>query len=120
MQIFVIGLTQDLSDKKTEFNLRKNSKTNAENLIKSLALKTGGAAFILQGKNKEFENALVESLKAILTELNSQYVVGYASTNQKRDGLAIKLTIQIADGAKGEKRQAFIRDGFVVPEEKKK
>jgi Ca-activated chloride channel family protein len=120
VQIFVIGLTQDLSDRKNEYTKKKNSKTNAENLIKLSALKTGDAAFILQGKNKELENALVQSLKAILTELNSQHVIGYTSTNQKRDGLSRKSTVQIADGAKGEKRQAFIRESFVVPEEKNK
>ena len=120
VQIFIIGLTQDLSDQRNEYTKKKNPKTDSENFIKLLALKTGGAAFILEGKNKEFENALVQSLKSILTELNSQYVIGYTSTNQKRDGLARKLTVQIADGANGEKRQAFIRESFVVPEEKNK
>ncbi|MCY7347726.1 MAG: VWA domain-containing protein [Pyrinomonadaceae bacterium] len=115
VQIFIIGLTQDLSDKSNESTKRKNSKTDSENFIKLLALKTGGAAFIVEGKNKEFENALVQSLKSILTELNSQFVIGYTSTNQKRDGTARKLTVQVAVGAKDEKRRAFIRESFVVP-----
>ncbi len=110
-QIFTIGLVGELPSE----SVRKSSVK----FINQLALETGGAAFILQGKNKEIENALVQSLKAILTELNSQYVIGYTSTNQKRDGLSRKLTVQIADGAKGEKLQAFIRESFVVPEEKK-
>lgn len=119
-QIFIIGLTQNLSDKKNAVG-KKNSKTNAENLIKSLALKTGGAAFFVEGKSKnDFEAALVAALKGVLTEVNSQYIIGYTPINQKRDGLPRKLTVQIADGAKSEKRQAFIRDGFIVPEEKKK
>jgi len=45
VQIFGVGLTQDLSDKKNEYTKKKNSKTNAENLINRLALQTGGAAF---------------------------------------------------------------------------
>jgi len=110
MQIFVIGLVGELAFE----SLQKNSVK----FINQLALETGGAAFVLKGKSKKIETELVESIKAILTELNSQYVVGYTSTNQKRDGLARKLTVQIADGAKGEKRQAFIRESFVVPEEK--
>ncbi|MCY7375100.1 MAG: hypothetical protein LH472_03920 [Pyrinomonadaceae bacterium] len=53
-----------------------------------------------------------------MPELNSQYVIGYTSTNQKRGGKVRKLTVQIADGAKGEKRQPTLRESFVVPEEK--
>lgn len=112
MQIFTIGLTGEIPSERI--------KKNSVRFINQLALETGGAAFILQGKNKEIENALAQSLKAILTELNSQYIIGYTSTNQKRDGLSRKLTAQIADGAKGEKRQTFIRESFVVPEEKNK
>jgi len=61
---------------------------------------------------------MVRAIKTILIELQAQYVVGYTSTNQKRDGNLRKLTVQIADGAKSEKRQTFIRESFVVPEEK--
>ncbi|MDQ3751261.1 MAG: VWA domain-containing protein [Acidobacteriota bacterium] len=112
VQIFTIGLVGELPS--------DSARKSSVKFINQLALETSGAAFILQGKNKEIENTLVQSLKAILTELNSQYVIGYTSTNQKRDGLSRKLTVQIADGAKGEKRQAFIRESFVVPEEKNK
>ena len=112
VQIFTIGLIDEIRSEKI--------KKNSVGFINQLALETGGAAFILQGKNKEIEDGLVQSLKAILSELNSQYVIGYTSTNQKRDGSLRKLTVQIADGAKGEKRQTFIRESFVVPEEKTK
>ncbi len=105
-QIFTIGLDGQFSDAK--------SKASAKNFINQLALETGGAAFFVNGKKEE----LVAALKGILTELNSQYVIGYTSTNQKRDGSERKLTVQIADGAKGEKRQPTIRAGFVVPKEK--
>ncbi len=118
VQIFVIGLTGDLSNERNQTTQKKNSKTTSENFIKFLALKTGGAAYIAEGKDKEFETALVQSLKSILTELNSQYVIGYTSTNQKHAGLPRKLTVQVADGTNGAKRQAFIRDSFVVPEGK--
>ena len=113
VQVFVIGLIQDLGGDKTDILSSKSPKTAAENFINLLALKTGGATYIIEGKGKNLENALVQSLKSILNELNSQYVVGYTSTNQKLDNSTRKLTVQIADGAK---RQAFIRDGFVVPE----
>ena len=105
-QIFTIGLIGQFQDAK--------SKSAAKNFINQLALETGGAAFFVNGKKDE----LVAALKGVLTELNSQYVIGYVSTNQKRDGKSRKLTVQIADGAKGEKRQPTLRDSFVVPEEK--
>lgn len=114
VQIFIIGLTQDLSDKKNESAGVKNSKTNSENLIKSLALETGGAAFLTTAKNDD----LIQTIKSVLGELNSQYIVGYTSTNQKRNGNSRKLIVQIADGAKGEKRQPTLRESFIVPEEK--
>lgn len=117
-QIFVIGLTGDLSNARNQTIQKKNSKRTSENFINFLALKTGGAAYIVEGKGKEFENTLVQSLKSILTELNSQYVIGYTSTNQKRNGKTRKLTVQVADGANGAKRQTFIRDNFIVPEGK--
>jgi Ca-activated chloride channel homolog len=105
-QIFTVGLIGGVQEGKP--------KSMVKNFINQLALKTGGAAFFVNGKPAE----LVAALKGILTELNSQYVVGYVSTNQKRDGKSRKLTVQIADGAKGEKRQPTMRESFVVPEEK--
>lgn len=121
VQIFVIGLTGDLSNETNGYVGSKNPKASAEKLLNSMALQTDGAAFFMNSQNKkEFESALVSALKAILTELNSQFVIGYTSTNPKRDGLVRKLTVQVADGAKGEKRQTFIRESFIVPEEKDK
>ena len=105
-QIFTIGLAGQFHDSK--------SKATSKNFINQIALETGGAAFFVNGKQPE----LVAALKGILTELNSQYIVGYTSTNQKRNGKLRKLTVQIADGAKGEKRQPTIRENFIVPEEK--
>ena len=105
-QIFTIGLDGQFQDGK--------SKAAAKNFINKLSLETGGASFFVNGRQAE----LVAALKGILTELNSQYVIGYVSTNQKRDGKSRKLTVRIADGAKGEKRQPTLRESFVVPEEK--
>jgi len=83
-----------------------------------VAFETGSIVRILTKKKTKEE--IIDALKAIVGELRSNYIVGYSSTNQKRDGLPRKLTVQIADGAKGEKRQAFIRESFIVPEEKNK
>jgi VWFA-related protein len=115
VQIFVIALTKDLSDKKNEYTKTKNAKTNAEKYARTVALETGGNAYVFS--NNYSDNDLVTALKSVLIELRSQYVIGYASSNQKRDNLPRKLTVQVADNAKGEKRQAIIRENFVVPKD---
>ena len=93
----------------------KNPK-EALKFSNKLAFETGGIVRVLSKKRTSEE--ITDSLKAIVGELNSNYIIEYTSTNQKRDGLVRKLTVQIADGAKGEKRQPTLREGFVVPEEK--
>jgi Ca-activated chloride channel family protein len=115
VQIFVIALTRDLSDKKDIITKVKNSKTNAEKYARTVALETGGNAYVLSDKYSDDD--LLKILKSLVAELRSQYVVGYVSTNQKRDNLPRKLTVQVADGAKGEKRKGVIRENFVVPKE---
>ena len=105
-QIFTIGLIGGVQEGRP--------KSMVKNFINQLSLETGGASFFVNDKQAE----LVAALKGILTELNSQYIIGYTSTNQKRDGKSRKLTVQITDGAKGEKRLLNVRESFVVPEEK--
>lgn len=115
IQIFVLADTSDLSNEYNEYTKLKNGKKNAEYLAHTLAWRTGGTAF-LTTKQKEKKD-IPGMLKTLTAELRSPYVVGYTSTNQKRDGLPRKLTVQVADGAKGEKRQGLIREGFVVPKD---
>lgn len=90
-------------------------KKDARFLSHLLTLETGGTTYLMPKKFNQ--NDIIESLKKVAGELRSQYVIGYTSTNQKRDGLTRKLTVQVADSEKGEKRQAFIRESFVVPKE---
>lgn len=116
IQVFVLALRGDLNDQKRQ---------NAETYINRLALETGGRVFRLterlslterHGTPKgELKSTTTDALKSLAIELRSQYVIGYTSTNQKRDGLIRKLTVQIADDTK---RQAVIRESFVVPENK--
>jgi Ca-activated chloride channel homolog len=91
------------------------AKKKARRLSHLLTLETGGTTYALNKKHTKDE--LIEVLKKIVFELRSNFVIGYTSTNPKRDGMPRKLRVEIADGAKGEKRQALIRDGFTVPEE---
>ena len=91
-------------------------KKGANILGNKLALDTGGTIHNLARKHTKEE--LVEALKKLVFELRSNYIVGYTSTNPKHDGLQRKLTVVIGNGAKAEKRNALIRDGFTVPKEK--
>jgi VWFA-related protein len=104
----------------TEISPRGNPKL-VENFVQRLALETGGAAFpLVKQNNPDARNAeLSAALRSIIAELRAQFVVEYISTNQKRDGGARKLTVQIADGASGEKRSARVRESFIVPVDKK-
>jgi Ca-activated chloride channel family protein len=100
-------------------NYTTKSENEIKRFINKMVLETGGTAFFVENTKKEkLEDALKSAVKSVADELRSQYVVGYTSTNPKRDGSTRKLTVQVADGEKGEKRQGFIRESFVVPKEK--
>lgn len=96
----------------------KKGEKEIRRFINKMALETGGTAFFLDSEGKNFAGDLTAAAKAVADELRSQYVVGYTSTNPKRDDSARKLTVQVADGEKGEKRQGFVRESFVAPKEK--
>ncbi len=112
IQVFVIAMTEQFS----EGYIGKSPKESSEAFANEIAFKTGGTAYfpITKGKNIKL---LAEIVKSLVLELRSQYLVGYTSTNQKRNKKVRKLTIQVADNAKGEKRQAIIREGFIVPKD---
>lgn len=80
-----------------------------------IVFETGGLVFNLTKKRTKED--IIATLKALMTELRSDYVISYTSTNQKRDGLPRKLRIEVADNEKGEKRQGIIRESFVVPKD---
>lgn len=115
IQIFVFAETYELSNSFNDVTRRKNGKKNAEYLAHTLALQTGGTAFVFS-KEKDKKD-VPNALKSLAAELRSPYVVGYTSTNPKRDGVPRKLTVQVADNAKGEKRRGAIRESFVVPQD---
>ena len=108
-QIFILSLVGDLA---------KDAQKTAAAFSQRLALETGGAAFILkESSGEKLKTEIDEALKSLKTELRAQYVVTYASTNQKRDGKARALRAEVLAAAGGEKRQAMIRTGFIVPKE---
>ncbi len=90
-----------------------NQKDKAVKLSHIITQQTGGTLYTLARKHSK-EDAMT-FLAAITYELRSQYIIGYTSTNQFLDGNPRKLTVQIADNEKGEKRVGIIREGFTVP-----
>lgn len=113
VQIFPVFFTGELTDAWSPLTRMKYARSNAERLANVLALRTGGSATIFEKKPSEAE--MLAALKQVMIEVRSQYIVGYTSTNPKRDGLPRKLTVQIKDDPSGKKRSGFIRDSFVVP-----
>lgn len=103
LQVFVLSYA----------NFAPTNKKDSRNLSNLLPLETGGTSYLIPEKYKGDD--LITFLKAIVYELRSQYIISYTSTNQLRDGKPRKLALNIADNEKGEKRQAFIREGFTVP-----
>jgi len=81
--IYTIGLQS------RETALSKGFK-EAEFVLRQLAQETGGRAFFPQRAED-----LAGIYGVIADELASQYVLGYASTNQKRDGAWRRLNVQV-------------------------
>jgi len=79
-----------------------------KNALNEVAERTGGRAFFPK-KNEDLTTAFAE----IEQELRSQYLVAYASTNKKHDGVFRTMTIQVInpDLAK-EKLQLRYRPGY--------
>jgi VWFA-related protein len=113
LQVFPLFFTGQLTDKRSPGTGEKFGLSNSTRLAQVLALRTGGTASFLPAKPTD--DALLQALKPTFIELRSQYVLSYESTNQKRDGLERKLTVQIADDLNGTKRRGLIRSSFVVP-----
>lgn len=117
IQVFVIAFTGELG--RDAGFISAPPKDRAERLANRLAFKTGGAAYFPTEK-KTNKEAIEEMLKPLISELRSQYVIGYTSPNTKRNNKTRKLRIEIAPGEKGEVRTAFMRESFVVPLEEEK
>jgi Ca-activated chloride channel homolog len=86
------------------------TKDEVETFAKNLATVTGGNTYIL---NKVTDDTLTKAIKSVISELRSQYSISFMSTNQKRNTTR-KLRIEVADGPKGEKRKAVVRETYYV------
>jgi hypothetical protein len=86
------------------------TKDQVEAFAKSLSTITGGNTYLL---DKVTDETLKKAIKSVISELRSQYSISFTSTNQKRNTTR-KLRIEVADGSKGEKRQAVVREKYYV------
>jgi Ca-activated chloride channel family protein len=97
--IYAIGLQSK------ESSISKGFR-EAEFVLRQLAQETGGRAFFVQ-RPEDLGGIYGE----IADELASQYVLGYASTNPKRDGAWRRLTVQV--GRQG--TTARTKRGYFAP-----
>jgi Ca-activated chloride channel family protein len=102
LRLFVIGLVQ-----KDYFT---TTPEKAKRYIRRLASESGGSAYFFQ-KGDE----LSQVAQHVLADMNANYLVGYESTNPKRDGSTRKVSVSVAAGAGGEARKVFAKESYDAP-----
>jgi Ca-activated chloride channel family protein len=75
-----------------------------------LAFESGGSAYFVKRGDE-----LPEVARQILTEMSANYVLGYDSTNPKRDGSARKIQLTVSNGTGGGPRKVLAKDSYVAP-----
>jgi Ca-activated chloride channel homolog len=94
--------------------LEKRSLEKAQLLANSLGGKTNGAVFFPK-YSKGNDSELVKAIETILNDIQSAYRIGYISINQNPNNSERKITVEITNDSKGEKRQIFMRDKILIP-----
>jgi Ca-activated chloride channel homolog len=105
IQVFILGLSEGLD---------RSAGQKAFNLANKVAFETGGKAYF--PRNSTNNEELIATVKLLLDELNSQYVIGYTSTNPQRKNKERKLNIEVVSDKDGEKVLAFSRNSFFINE----
>jgi len=112
LQVFPLFFTTALTDGYNSGIKERFGKSNSQRLGRILSLRTGGLATFIDQKPDDV--LIRDAVRSIMLDLRSQYVISYESSNQKRDGLERKLTVEIADGPDAAKRKGLIRPNFIV------
>jgi Ca-activated chloride channel homolog len=84
---------------------RGNESESLQKIMRRLAEPTGGRALF----EEKMEN-LREAFSEIRAELASQYLIGYVSTNDKRDGSWRRLRVEVEG-----RRKVRVREGYWAP-----
>jgi Ca-activated chloride channel family protein len=111
VQIFILGLTAQL-DVDSGF-IRVSPRERSEEFLHRLADRSGGSAYILNGKYKKED--LIAAVTGLINELRSPFVISYTSSNQNHNGKIRKLRVEVTDVPNGEKRTGVVKSSFVVP-----
>jgi len=96
-------------------NLKTYDPNHADNYIQALSRATGGRAYYSHRFALDLENACAE----IARGLETQYLVGYRSTNTSTDGKWRRIQISVDPTASVPKPSAWARTGYYAPKEKK-
>lgn len=102
VQIYVIGFVTEL-DKEGGF-ISKSPQGKARSLLERMATETGGKVYF-PSDTGELNGIAAD----ISRELRTQYSIGYAPTNDKRDGGLRNIRVAVADGPNKQKRIAVTR-----------
>jgi Ca-activated chloride channel family protein len=102
VRVFVIGLVQK--------EYQSTTPEKARQYMRRLAAESGGSAYFWkQGDD------LAAVAEHVLADMKANYLVGYESTNPKRDGAARKVSVSVAAGPSGETRKVYAKDGYDAP-----
>ena len=102
VRVFVVGLVQ------SKYNTTTPEK--AKLYMRRLAAESGGSAYLFKRGDD-----LSRAAGQVLADMNANYLVGYESTNPKRDGSTRKVSVAVAAGAGGVARKVFAKDSYAAP-----
>ncbi len=101
-RLFVVGFVQQ--------KYRTTTPEKARQYMSRLAFESGGAAyFVPKGGD------LTQVARQILADMSANYVIGYDSTNAKRDGSARLIQLSAGAGADGGARKVLVTEGYTAP-----
>jgi Ca-activated chloride channel family protein len=104
VQVFVVGLIQDLNDRPTPLTAAGN-RERALKLLNTVAEETGGRVFFPKD-NFEFSDSIAQ----IVHDLRKQFRITYqSSNNDKKDVRRVEVKVV---SPTGEKRKAIVPSGF--------
>jgi VWFA-related protein len=106
VQIYAIGIYEPVGSRS-----RTPEESNGPALLSEMADQTGGRQYQVENTNE-----LPDIAAKIGVELRNQYVLGYASSNQERDGKYRHVEVKLVQPPKMPLLRAFWRMGYHAPD----
>jgi len=106
VQIYAIGIYEPIGSRS-----RTPEESNGPALLSELADQTGGRQYQVENTNE-----LPDIAAKIGVELRNQYVLGYSSSNQERDGKYRHVEVKLVQPPKMPLLRAFWRMGYHAPD----